>query len=248
MLLVSNPVSSRRSRHDMQGRRCKVYWIYMCDCVDIVQSVAAWWWWWILKLNMTGLFRVAFESNPRSPVDWSKMLETAVLLEIGNVPAVAGAASTCFGLEAGDLAVVAVATTLECGALPMAPKLPDELGKRFILEEGSCKMSFISCCCSVLATAYAARFSGRLCPDNWATIKSGTPFWHSCVHIVRRTLWLLNFPSVSPALFTARDIICPSRFTPMGMSTNQALLSCGRLWLTPRKNASHFASDGRLDS
>ena len=135
MLLGSNRVSSRRSRHYMLGGRCKVYWIYMCDCVDIVESVAAWWWWWILKLNVTGPFRVAFESNPWSPVDWSKMLETAVLLEIGNVPAMAGAASTCFGLEAGDLAVVAVATALKCGALPMAPKLPDELGKRFFWKK-----------------------------------------------------------------------------------------------------------------
>ena len=32
MLLSSNPVSSRRSRHDMLGGRCKVDWIYMCDC------------------------------------------------------------------------------------------------------------------------------------------------------------------------------------------------------------------------
>ena len=201
MLLGSNPVSSRRSRHDMLGGRCKVYWIYMCDCVDIVESVAAWWWWWILKLNVTGPFGVAFESNPRSPVDWSKMLETAVLLEIGNVPAVAGAASTCFGLEAGDLAVVAVATALECGALPMAPKLPDELGKWFVFGRRILQDVIHFVLFFRARHGIRSQIFGTFVPRQLSDHKIGDPLLAQlCTHCTMHTM-IAEFPISQPSTF-----------------------------------------------
>ena len=124
------------------------------------------------------------------------------------------------GHEAGDFALLGCTTIIKCEALPMAPKLLDELGKQLFLDNGFCKMSFISCCCSVLDTVYASRFSYNVCAQTTGDHKMGNPFLTQlCTHC-----------------------------TPMSMSTNQALLSYGRLWLTLRKNASHFTSNQRFYS
>ena len=150
----------------------------------------------MFKLNVTGSLSVALDRKPRSPVDWSRKLDTTVALQIGIVPAVAVNVFTWSPHGVGDLAVQVVANVIECGSLPMATKLLSEFRNRLFVDNGFCRISFIPCC-SVLAILHAARFTGRLCPKIWATMKLGTHLWHSWTQIVGRTPRLVKLPSVS---------------------------------------------------